>query len=320
MANSRLVSESLLKLYRVPGAVVTCVDDDHVRTVWRGKADEGSGQDVVRGTRFQVASLSKIVTSWAAMRLVADGHIDLDEPVEPRLRRWKFPASLYVSDEITLRSLLTHTSGLPASSSNVFLDRDQLPTLVEALNGVGGSASATPENPVGHRFRYSNLGYAVIELLIEELTGETFTDWTSANVLAPLGMVNSSFDRKGVVDPETAAPHKRRGRPMPRGCSNQHAAGGLIAVRGRFGALGPGHDDRQPWPTRWRTRWRSDPIGACRSNVAIAASGLWAIWTSMWRIRCRSGVGGVGKRRQIRGQSRVSPGLAQSLLVSAGRS
>ncbi len=180
------------------------------------------------GTRFQVASLSKIVTSWAAMRLVADGYIDLDGPVEPHLRRWKFPRSPYVAGEITLRSLLTHTSGLPASSSNVFLDGDQMPTLVEALNGVGGSVPATPQDPVGHRFRYSNLGYAVIELLIEELTGETFTDWTSENVLAPLGMVNSSFDRRWTGDPATAAPHKRRGHPMPRGHSNQHASGGLI--------------------------------------------------------------------------------------------
>lgn len=228
MAHSRLVSESLLAFYRVPGAVVTCVDDDQVRTLWCGKSDEGSGQAVVVGTRFQVASLSKIVTSWAAMRLVADGHIDLDEPVEPHLHRWKFPMSPYASDEITLRSLLTHTSGLPAGSSHVFLARDQVPSLVEALNGVGGPVSATPDNPAGRRFRYSNLGYTVVELLIEDLTGETFTDWTSKKILGPLGMVNSSFDRKWIADPATAAPHKRRGHPMPRGYSIQHAAGGLV--------------------------------------------------------------------------------------------
>lgn len=162
--------QRLLRTYSVPACSLACITDG--RPSWKrafGTADDALGVDATTNTSFQVASLSKIVTAWAALKLVALGRIDLDEPVEPHLRRWRFAASPMSTQSITLRALLSHTAGLPSAGSDFYRRIEDVPSLEQALSAALDPTDTTVEIDRGTRFRYSNPGYAVVELLIEEL-------------------------------------------------------------------------------------------------------------------------------------------------------
>jgi CubicO group peptidase (beta-lactamase class C family) len=90
-------------------------------------------------------------------------------------------------------------------------------------------AAAAPVRRPGDTFRYSNPGYALVQLLLEDVTGEPFSDWVERRVLRPLGMTSSTFDP--IPTAGDAAPH-RRGRRVPQGFYNHEAAGGLRATAG----------------------------------------------------------------------------------------
>jgi CubicO group peptidase (beta-lactamase class C family) len=83
-----------------------------------------------------VASLTKVITAWAALKMVADGLIDLDEPVLSHLD-WELPLNGHNHGKgVTLRALLSHTAGLPRAASPQFPDEASIPPLAELLGGT----------------------------------------------------------------------------------------------------------------------------------------------------------------------------------------
>lgn len=154
---------------RVPGCAVACVSKGEV--VWTagfGIADETVGSPVSPATTFQVASVSKVVTAWAALALVADDKITLDSPIVEYLTRWRFDRSSFDPMGITLRALLTHTAGLPTAASPAYPSPDAVPAcwpmswLVEPTAprrspwssrelGFGTRISATPSSKASSR-------------------------------------------------------------------------------------------------------------------------------------------------------------------------
>ena len=169
--------------------------------------------------------MSKIVTAWAALALVDQGRPELDEPVDRHLRRWELPASAPGSSGVTLRRLLSHTAGLPSGASTPLPNLDVVPSIVDVVAGRGGTPAAVPDAPPGTRFRYSNPGYALTQLLIEDLTDTPFAEWVDQRVLVPLNMTSSTFNP--TLTDHDAAPHQRSHRRLPDGYFNQLAAGGL---------------------------------------------------------------------------------------------
>lgn len=154
---------------------------------------------------FLLCSVSKAVSTWGALKLVEEGRITLDEPVLPHLRRWRFPGSEKYRDRVTLRHLLSHTSGLVDGFgfSGFPLDSTKQ-TLEESLDGptdanMGTSHAAILVNEPGTSFSYSSAGYSIIQLLIEELTGKSFNDYMKENILLPLGMVQSNYEVEEIV-------------------------------------------------------------------------------------------------------------------------
>ena len=157
------------------------------------------GEPVDRHTLFQVASLSKWVTAWGIMTLVEKGKIDLDAPISQYLTRWQLPKGKFDNDGVTVRRLLSHTAGLS----------DGL--------GYGGFAPGTPVQPIeasltnasdaspgakgrvvvgyepGKEWHYSGGGYTLLQLLIEEVSDDTFENYMKENVFNPLGMINSTY-------------------------------------------------------------------------------------------------------------------------------
>lgn len=155
------------------------------------------GRAVGPDTMFQVASLSKWLTAWGVMKLVEDGKLDLDAPVSRYLKRWQLPASPDNS-KVTIRRLLSHTAGLTddlgfggfAPGVPVQRLEDALTHAVDASPGKDGRVRVgqTPG-----AFRYSGGGYALLQLLIEEVSGEPFDAYMARSIFRPLGLSHTSF-------------------------------------------------------------------------------------------------------------------------------
>ncbi len=174
----------LRRTYRVPGTTVGTIDGEGAVTVQAAGLADPSGRPVTIDSRFQVASLTKVISAWAALKLVANGLIDLDEPVLPRLG-WELPLNGYSDGhDVTLRAILSHTAGLPRATSPQFPDEASIPPLAQLLTWTQGVPVALEAAP-GTTFRYSNPGYALIELLIQRATGTEFAEWTRTMVLEP---------------------------------------------------------------------------------------------------------------------------------------
>jgi CubicO group peptidase (beta-lactamase class C family) len=157
------------------------------------------GEPVDRDTLFQVASLSKWVTAWGVMTLVDEGRIDLDAPISTYLTRWRLPDSAFDETQVTARRLLSHTAGLTdglgfggfTPGQTVQRLEDSLTHASDASPGADGRVRVGAEP--GESFLYSGGGYALLQLVIEEVSGEPFNDYMRRAVLFPLGMTRSSF-------------------------------------------------------------------------------------------------------------------------------
>ena len=141
--------------------------------------------------------MSKPVTALAVLKLYEQGKIDLDHNVNDYLKRWRLPDSPFPGAKtVTVRQLLTHTPGIGTHDGELYDASKPLPTLLNDLDGI--PPSRTPavriEASPGGKFRYANGGYEVLQLLIEDVTGESFASFVRANVLNAAGMTNSSYD------------------------------------------------------------------------------------------------------------------------------
>ncbi len=157
------------------------------------------GRPVNSNTVFQVASLSKWVSAFGIMKLVEDGKIDLDAPVSQYLTRWKLPPSEYNNEAVTVRRLLSHTAGLTDElgysgfeiGSAVQPIEQSLTKALDADEGVSGTVLVGIEP--GSEFKYSGGGYTLLQLIVEEVSGQTFSDYMKENIFRPLHMIHSTY-------------------------------------------------------------------------------------------------------------------------------
>ena len=179
-----------------------------------------SVDSIDRNTVFATASLSKWITAHAVMKLVEQGKLDLDRPVESYLTRWHLPAGSFSSRGVTARRLLSHTAGLTDGLGfGDYRRNEALPTLEEALSAPR-SSNGGPAVPItvgiepGTQFRYSGGGYLLLELLVEELSGESFETFVNREILQPLGMVRSGYADLSATT-NSAKSYYADGRPAP---------------------------------------------------------------------------------------------------------
>ncbi|MCR3956272.1 MAG: beta-lactamase family protein [Gudongella sp.] len=213
--------------YEIPGASIGIIEAGELR--WKGfygYADIEGEREITEDTYFRVESISKSVTAWGVMKLVEDGMIDLDEPITKYIREWSFPESRFSYDTITTRHLLTHTSGMPLGD---FLDRyspeGEVPSLEESLG-----TKAIPMAEPGKGFTYSNTGYNLLELLVEEVTGRDFAEYMKEKVLGPLGMDNSTYDWGDLPEGSVPTGYDMEGTPVESYVYPEKASGGMFAT------------------------------------------------------------------------------------------
>jgi CubicO group peptidase (beta-lactamase class C family) len=156
------------------------------------------GRPVSGDTLFQMASVSKWVTAWGVMTLVEAGRVDLDAPVSRYLTRWTLPPAAYPADQVTVRRLLSHTAGLTDDLGYCgFAPGQPLQTLeaslTEAADACPLRTGAVRANDPAGQWRYSGGGYTLLQLLIEEVSGEPFAAYMERAVMRPLGMTRATF-------------------------------------------------------------------------------------------------------------------------------
>ncbi len=159
------------------------------------------------------------------MKLVESGLVNLDQPVQQYLRDWQFSESNHSEAGITIRRLLSHIAGLPLGTIGVrYAPDDDIPSLRESL-----SQEARLIQEPGSSFLYSNVGYHVLELLVEEVTGRDFAEYMAQEVLRPLGMTTASFSWNEALRPQVPTAYDLQGTPIPIYVYPEKASGGLLA-------------------------------------------------------------------------------------------
>ncbi len=171
---------------RIPGLALAIVKGDQlVYLKGYGQANP-AGYPVTPQTPLVIGSISKAFTSLAVMQLVEAGQVDLDAPVQ-RYLPWFRVADPQASSEITVRQLLTMTSGISgggALATFTLTDQDDgaLDRHVRYLADVGIS------NPPGQAFEYSNANYTTLGAIVQAVSGLSYEDYVRQRILAPLDM------------------------------------------------------------------------------------------------------------------------------------
>ena len=148
-----------------------------------GLADLEAQTPVTLDTRFRIASITKTFTATGILQLRDAGKLGLDDPVSQHLD-W-FDLRFEDAPEITLRNLLTHSSGLPRDSKNPMWTECEAPSWDDF---IADTKSRAPTRPPYEKFAYSNLAYSLLGGVIEAVSGQSWADYLQTNVLDPLGM------------------------------------------------------------------------------------------------------------------------------------
>jgi CubicO group peptidase (beta-lactamase class C family) len=184
--------QSALRRHDVPGTAVALVQNGEMSWVQGyGLADPAQGLPVIPETVFEAASVAKPVTAWGVMKLVEAGQLDLDAPAEQYLTRWHLPRSEFDHNQVTIRRLLSHSAGISGEGDPGIDPGERLPTLEEALSGaVKGMGDTRVVYRPGEGYHYASKGYVLLQLAVEEVTGEPFARYMQREILEPLGMGN----------------------------------------------------------------------------------------------------------------------------------
>lgn len=174
-----------------PGGVVMVIQNGEiVHQNGYGLADVENGTPITTETVFHLGSVGKQFTAMSVMILAEQGKLNYDDPISTHL-----PELAWMSDEVTVRRLLYHTSGIMGYDDNdaiydALVSSAEKPGNDELLSVLAeqGEMLATP----GDEYSYSNTGYDLLGVLIERLSGQSYPQFMQDNVFAPLGM-NATF-------------------------------------------------------------------------------------------------------------------------------
>lgn len=184
--------ETFLKEHRIPGASIAIV---HENDIFFSKAWGVTGETekkVTTETPFTIGSISKSFTGLAIMRLIEEGTFRIDDPVQKYLP-WFSLHDKQAASQITIKQLLTQTSGISSYSGLSISDKeekgsDAIKRNVESLKNV--KLTATP----GEKHQYSNANFFILGALIEEVTNQTYAEYMEKQIFSPLGMKYAAAD------------------------------------------------------------------------------------------------------------------------------
>lgn len=230
----------LAEKFGVPGASAAVLADGDTASVATGVLNRATGVRATPDSLFQIGSVTKLWTTTLVMRLVDEGTVRLDAPVREYLPEFRV-ADPTVTQEVTVRHLLTHTSGFEGDLFRTTTRGDDavLRFVQDVLPRIGQPV------PLGTLYSYNNAGFVVLGRMIEVLTGQTWAEALLDRLVRPLGLTEVATD-----------------------------ANEAILGRAAVGHLG-GNDGQPPTPAKvWSLQHSNGPAGAMLAMSARAVLGL----------------------------------------------
>ena len=261
-----------MKALNVRGVSIAVIDNYEIE--WAkayGFADFESKRPVETTTLFQAGSISKPVAAVAAMKMVEEGKLSLDQDINSFLTSWKVPDNEFTKDKkVTLREILSHSAGLTVHGFPGYAAGDPLPTLIQILDGAKPANTEPIRVDVlpGSIWRYSGGGYTIMQLAMTDVTHEPFPQIMHDTVLSKAGMRDSTYEN-----------------PLPSRLSNVAATGY--------------RSDGTPIPGRYHT------------YPEMAAAGLWTTASDLARFGIEMQKSREGRSNRILKQASVNEMLTE---------
>ncbi len=189
-----------MKYYKVNGVSLAVIENGEIQ--WAkayGVSDASTGEKLSTKSLFQIASIGKVVTTLAALKLVKDKKITLDEDVNNKLTSWKVAENKFtIKEKVTLRRLLCHSAGFTDDYGFAgYSVTDSIPSLINIIKAQppANNTKALIVNYVpGTLMQYSGGGYLIIQQLIEDITRMSFTDYVEKEIFNKLNLQSSTYN------------------------------------------------------------------------------------------------------------------------------
>ena len=188
-----------MKDYKVPGLSIAVIKDYKID--WAksyGLADTTKKIPVTTETMFSAGSIIKFLMAVTALKMVENGQIELEKPINNYLTSWKIAENDYTKKTpITLRMLLSHSAGTSQTSYFGFKPTQPLPTIVEILSGakISETRPVVVNSEPNKEFRYSGGGSIIAQLALMDVSKKSFSNLTQEILFDKLGMKNSTFEQ-----------------------------------------------------------------------------------------------------------------------------
>jgi CubicO group peptidase (beta-lactamase class C family) len=309
-----------LRAYRGwPGVSVGIVHDQDV--LWSqgfGAADLEAKSSATPDTLYRVASITKTFTATALLQLRDAGKLRLDDEVRAHLPWFTPPARYPEASPITLRHILTHTTGLAREAPFPYWTDLRFPGLDEIREAI---AAQDPVLPTDDRWKYSNLAFVIAGEVVAAVSGMPWAAYVRAHLLEPLGMRASLVDNPRDGHPGLARGYTRRlpnaertpvGPYDLRGVSAAAALTTSVTDLARFVAwqLATG-SDTTPQIVRRTTLREMQRVHWLEPDWQAG----WGLGFHMYRANGRTLIGHGGSLRGYRSEVRFAPDASLGVIV-----
>lgn len=217
----------------LPGLTAVVVEDQ--QQLWSyatGMANREGNTAASPATLFSICSISKLFTAVAIMKLYDEGKLRLDDKIEDLLPAYKVNQKFPESGPITIRSLLTHSSGLPREAAYPYWTGPDFPFPTKAeIDGKLGEQETL--YPASTYFQYSNLALTLLGEIVEEISGKPYGDYINEEIIRPLGLSDTRPEMpKDLYGNQLAIGYSSEGRDGNRDKVNYFSAEGITPAAG----------------------------------------------------------------------------------------
>jgi len=190
--------KNVMNAHQIPGLVLQVVQHGQtIKTAAYGQANLEWNIPATSDTVFEIGSITKQFTAACILILMQDGKLSLDDPISRYLTNT--PAGW---SDITIRHLLTHTSGITNYTGLDGFELSRHLTQAEFIAKIGGQPKLFA---AGNRFSYCNTGYNLLGFIVENVSGQPYWDFLTARILQPLGMTSTVKREPGRILARRAA-------------------------------------------------------------------------------------------------------------------
>lgn len=219
------VITALSTKYKIPGCAVAITDNGKV--VFQstsGYINVEKKIPVVPDSRFRLGSVTKMFTAMAIMQLVEQGKVDLEAPVEQYITDLKIK-QLKPGNPVRIRHLLTHTSGFTDEVLNYSYGSQAPPQQTLVALASEEVLSIEPD----YIFNYSNVGYGLLGVVIERVSGLSYAEYTQRYLFQPLGLRATAAYYDAPNDENVALGYNANGARVDEPLTRDIAAGGVLS-------------------------------------------------------------------------------------------